>query len=301
MKKLLILSRFVAEYEPVRLAKEGRKAGYKVDIVKYGQVKIEVWEEEVKIDLGRGRRLLDYDLVIMRAASKKGSSMVSVKQVILNELGRLGKKVVNGESFVKYPLLGKIEQGVEMARVGLPVVPFVSFGSRLGWEFNLRSSSGYRLPVMVKGRFGSHGRSVEMVRTMKRLLELIESYKAGNVLIQSVLPIKQWYRCIVCNGKYLGEMRHRQKEKYGGVSRNEHKLVKFNLKKMRSLEKICLEASKLFNCDYCGIDVGWDREKQDWVVFEVNRTAQFKYFEKRTGVNVAKNIIIPPPRWNEPV
>jgi glutathione synthase/RimK-type ligase-like ATP-grasp enzyme len=60
---------------------------------------------------------------------------------------------------------------------------------------------------------------------------------------------------------------------------------------MERLREVCLRAAKLFDCDYCGIDVGWREDKKDWVIFEVNRTAQFKYFEKRTGVNVAAKML----------
>lgn len=279
MRKLLILSRFVHEYEPVRLKEAAIKAGFEVNIIKYGQVTI----TENGVDLGKGRKLSDYDLVVMRAASKKGSSMVGVKTVILSELHRLGKKVINGESFAKWPLLGKIEQGVELVKVNLPTVPFVTFGSKKGWK-----TFKPVFPCMVKGRFGSHGRTVRLVETQKKLDKLIRLYKEGNVLVQPVMKVKQWYRCVVANGEYLGEMRHRQKNKYGG---GEEKLVKFNSKKMARLKDICLRAAKLFECDYCGIDVGWDEERRDWVIFEVNRTAQFKYFEKRTGINVAGKLV----------
>ncbi len=115
MKKMLVLTRFVKEYEPKRLAEEGRKKGFKVDLVKYGQVDIGVDGGKPVVDLGKGRQLSDYDLVVPRAASKKGSSMVGVKTVLLEGASRLEKRVVNGGSFLRFPLLGKIEQGVMMA------------------------------------------------------------------------------------------------------------------------------------------------------------------------------------------
>lgn len=279
MKKLLILSRFVHEYEPVRLKEAGVKAGFDVDIIKYGQITI----TEKGVELEKNRKLSDYDLVVMRAASKKGSSMVGVKTVILLQLQKMGKKVVNGTSFAKFPLLGKLEQGVMLTEAGLPTVPFVTFGSKLGWK-----DFEPVFPCMVKGRFGSHGRTVRLVETQEKLNKLVKLYKEGNVLVQPVMPVRQWYRCIVVNGEYLGEMRHRQKNKYGG---GEEKLVKFNSSKMGKLKEICLKAAKLFDCDYCGIDVGWDDQAQSWVIFEVNRTAQFKYFEKRTGIDVAGKLV----------
>ena len=300
MKKMLVLTRFVKEYEPRRLAEEGRKAGFKVDMVKYGQIDLKVLGGRAEIDLGKKRRLDEYDLIVPRAASKKGSSMVGVKTVVLNEARKLGIVVVNGESFLKYPLLGKIEQGMMMARAGLPTVDLVSFGSKLGWRKFLSRSSlreiedgfakkeSFSFPLIVKGRFGSHGRAVRFVKNMDELKRVYGEYKQGAVLIQPKLRVKQWYRCIVVNGVYLGQMRHRQKDKYGG---EEGKLVKFNRLKMKMLEEICVKAAMLFECDYAGVDVVWDEDKQNFAILEVNRTAQFKYFEKRTGVNVAGEMV----------
>jgi len=309
MKRLLILTRFVKEYEPGRLVEEGRKNGFKVDLVKYGQVDIGAKDGKPVIDLGEGRRLSDYDLIVPRAASKKGSSMVGVKTVLLEEANKLGIKIVNGESFLKFPLLGKIEQGVMMAGAGLPTVDFVTFGSKLGWRKflkTLQSAEGSELsytslrtaessepsfakfPLIIKGRFGSHGRTVKLVKNKEELEKAFGEYKEGSVLIQPKLRVKQWYRCIVVGGEYLGEMRHRQKDKYDGEM---GKLVKFNKLKMDRLREICVGVAKLFECDYAGIDVVWDENVGDFKILEVNRTAQFKYFEKRTGVNVAEKMI----------
>jgi RimK family alpha-L-glutamate ligase len=287
MKKMLVLTRFVKEYEPKRLVEEGRKKGFKVDMVKYGQIDVGVRNGKSVVDLGKNRKLSDYDLIVPRAASKKGSSLVGMKTIVLNEARKLGIVVINGESFSKYPLLGKIEQGVAMAEAGLPTVDFVTFGSKLGWRKYLKEES-IKFPLIVKGRFGSHGRTVKLVRDKEELEKVFGEYKEGSVLIQPRLQVRQWYRCIVVNGEYLGEMRHRQKDKYGG---EKGKLVKFNKVKMNRLKDICVKATCLFECDYAGIDVVWDEGVGDFKILEVNRTAQFKYFEKRTGVNVAEKMI----------
>lgn len=287
MKKILILSRFVKEYEPKRLAEEGRKMGFAVDLIKYGQIDVMVKSGKPVVDLGNGKKLSDYFLVIPRAASKKGSSMVGVKTVLLEEADKLGVKTVNGKSFLRFPLLGKIEQGMALAGAGLPTVDFVAFGSKWGWRKYLEEES-LGFPLIIKGRFGSHGRMVRLEEDREELKKTFEEYKEGSVLIQPKLRVKQWYRCIVVRGKYLGEMRHRQKGRYGG---EEGVLVKLNTIKMDRLKEICVKAGNLFDCDYAGIDVVWDEDKQDWVILEVNRTAQFKYFEKRVNVNVAKEVL----------
>lgn len=281
VKRVLVLGRFSKEYEPKRILEEARKNG-KADVIKYGAIKI----TENGVELPKGKKLTDYGLIVARSASKKGSSMVTVKTMVLLEARRLNIPVVNGASFLKYPLLGKTEQGMLLNKAGLPAVEFVTFGSKKGFD----EIENQAFPVMVKGRFGSHGRTVKLVNNNEEFKQLIDGYKGENVLIQPVLPVTTWYRAIVCNGEYLGEMRHVQRAEYR-VSAFSDQRSAFSREDMERLREVCLRAAKLFDCDYCGIDVGWREDKKDWVIFEVNRTAQFKYFEKRTGVNVAAKML----------
>lgn len=284
MKTLLVLTRLVKEYEPQRFKEVGESLGYKVTIAKYGQVALGVDGGQAFCE-HKGEKISEFDLVVMRSASKKGSSMVGIKTAILSGLDP--EKVINGRSFSKYPLLGKVEQGLMMAAHGLPVPDLVTFGSKLGFE-EFAEDPRFPLPWMVKGRFGSHGRTVKLVNDKEQFLRVSEQYKEGEVLLQPVIKAKQWYRTIVVKGEYLGEMLHRQKSKYGAV---EGPLIKFGGEKMKKLQDISIAAANLFDCDYAGIDILWDEDKQDFVILEVNRTAQFKYFERRTGMNVVERVL----------
>ncbi len=287
MKKVLLLTRFVKEYEPRRIAQEAREMGLEIDLVKYGQIELGVVDGKVVLDLGKGRKIEDYDFIIPRAASKEGSSMVSTKMVVLEMANKLGIKTLNGESFAKYPLLGKIEQGVMLVAANLQAVDFISFGSKKGWR-EFRTEPKFNFPMIVKGRFGSHGRKVRLVNDWQQFERIFSEYSEGSVLVQPKLRVRQWYRCLVVGGEYLGEMRHRQRDKYGGEG---GRLVGFNSTKMGRLKVLCLMATRLFECDFAGLDVAWDEDREDWVILEVNRTAQFKYFERRTGENVAKALV----------
>lgn len=283
MKKVLVLTRLVKEYEPKRLAEEGRSLGYEISLVKYGQVNLGVSGGKSVIDID-GYDVNDFDLIVPRAATKKGSSMVSVKTAILSAVDP--QKILNGISFSKYPLLGKIEQGLLLADRGLPVVDFWSFGNKKGWS-EFRTESPFGFPMMVKGRFGSHGRAVKLVNDWDQFDRAAKNYSEGAVLVQPVIRAKQWYRTIVVGGEYLGEMRHRQKDKYGAA---EGVLVRQAPSKMKRLKEISIEAARAFEVEYAGIDILWDEDREDFAILEVNRTAQFKYFERKTGVNVAGKI-----------
>lgn len=297
-KKVLILSRFIKEYEPVRLKQEAIKLGYNADIIKYGQIEFGVNNGINFIKLPLNKKLSDYSYIIPRSASKKGSSMVAVKNILLNEARKLNIKILNDDTFNFYPLLGKMEQGSIMAQNGIPTIDYISFGSKRGFEKYIKNVDKINFPIIIKGRFGSHGNTVAVANNLSDLLLIASKYRKESVLIQPLLKVKQWYRCIVIKNnkgeyEYLGNMRHRQKEKYNHAyfTHVDEPLTLLSEKKMSLLNNICIRAAKLFNCDYCGIDVLYISDKKQFVVSEVNRTAQFKYFEKRIGVNVAKRLV----------
>jgi len=303
VKKILILTRFRGEYEPKRLAHEAEALGYEVDKVNYEHVRIGVSPAgKPVIDLMTGKRLEEYDLVIPRAASKRGGeSMLGVKSVILEYIDQLGEnkpKVVNGESFRLYPLMGKLEQGVLLAQAGLSVIPFASFNGLRGWKRYLEVVSKRKtpfVPVMVKARFGSHGKNVKLAETFEKLIKLSKKYSEGDVLIQPVIKVRRWYRVLVLNGVVLGMMKHRQKNKFQTEElQTETALLKpkFSKEQMDELEAMALKATEVLKADFAGLDVAWDEDLKGWRIFEVNRTAQFRWFEKAyPEINVAKAIV----------
>lgn len=317
MRKILILTRYRGEYEPKRLEEEALKMGFDVDRVNYEHIRMGVSAlGKPIIDLGTGKKLYEYDLVIPRAASKRGApSMLGVKSVILEYIENRNQeikesrsqdsesenrtiRVINGESFKLFPLMGKLEQGVLLAQAGLPVIPFVTFNGVRGWKRYLELLAKRKkefTPVMVKARFGSHGKNVKLAETIERLTKLSQKYSEGDVLIQPVIKVRRWYRVIVLNGEVLGLMKHRQKDKFQTLVLQEEtaKIVpKFSKDQMNELRKICVEATKIVKTDFAGLDVAWDENDKQWRIFEINRTAQFKWFERsKLGVNVAEKIV----------
>lgn len=303
MKKILVLTRYRGEYEPKRLEEESLKLGFEVDRVNYEHVRLGVGiTGKPIIDLGPNKKLEDYDLVIPRAASKRGApSMLGIKSVILEYLENVSEKkakVLNGESFKHFPLMGKMEQGILLAQAGLPVIPFVTFNGVKGWKRYLEILAKKKnpfVPVMVKARFGSHGKNVKLAENLDRLIKLSQKYSEGDVLIQPVITVRRWYRVLVLNGEVLGRMKHSQKDKFKTMEIKEETLnlkPKFTKQQMQELDRICMEAMKVLKADFAGLDVAWDETSQTWRIFEVNRTAQFKWFERsKLGVNVAEKIV----------
>jgi len=303
MNKVLILTRYRGEYEPKRLAEESEKRGYVVHRVNYEHVRlgVSILGKPV-IDLGTGTKLEEYNLVIPRAATKRGSaSMLGVKSVILEYIEQLKEnkpKVINGESFRMFPLMGKLEQGMLLSQAGLPTIPFTTFNGERGWRRYLEvltKRKGDFVPVMVKARFGSHGKNVKLAESMQKLERLSQKYSEGDVLIQPVLKVRRWYRVLIFEGVVLGMMKHGQKDKFqtNDLMEETAKIKpKFTKEQFEELKKISIAASEVLRADFAGLDVAWDELSQQWRIFEVNRTAQFKWFERsKLGVNVAEKIV----------
>lgn len=227
--------------------------------------------------------------------------MLGVKSVILEYIEQLKEnkpEVINGESFKLYPLMGKLEQGVLLAQAGLPAIPFSTFNGARGWKRYLdvvaKRKSPFR-PVMVKARFGSHGKNVKLAEDYGKLTKLAQKYSEGDVLVQPVLTVRRWYRVLVLGGMVLGMMKHRQKDKFQTKAiQDEMALVrpKFTKEQLEDLKSLAVRATKVLRTDFAGLDIAWDEDLKNWRIFEVNRTAQFKWFEKaHPDINVAKTIL----------
>src|SRR5258706_5550808 len=277
-KKILILTRFRGEYEPKRLSEEAEKKDYLVDRVNYEHVRLGVSRlGKPVIDLGTGKKLDEYDLVIPRAATKRGGkSMLGVKSVILEYIEQLKEnkpKVINGESFKLFPLMGKLEQGVLLAQAGLPVIPFTTFNGQRGWKRYLEimaKKKGEFVPVMVKARFGSHGKNVKLAESMAKLIKLSQKYSEGDVLIQPVLKVRRWYRVLIFGGVVLGMMKHRQKDKFQTLAFQEEMAKikpKFTEEQMMELERVCLEAVTILKADFAGLDVACEEDLKQLRIF----------------------------------
>jgi glutathione synthase/RimK-type ligase-like ATP-grasp enzyme len=126
-------------------------------------------------------------------------------------------------------------------------------------------------------------------------VKLSQKYSEGDVLIQPVIKVRRWYRVLVINGEVMGMMKHRQKDKFQTVAlQSETALLKpkFSKEQMDELRDLALKATQVLKADFAGLDVAWDENLQGWRIFEVNRTAQFRWFEKaHSEINVAEAIV----------
>jgi glutathione synthase/RimK-type ligase-like ATP-grasp enzyme len=279
MRKLLILTCFPGEYEPQRLKEETQKAGLKAEIVSYHQLSLGQKKGKIRVDLPRGLKLTDFDLVIPRAsAHHQKKPLVSLKTALIRVLPA-SVFCLNRETFSLWPVLGKIEQGTILAQAGISVIPSWFFPTRAERDQFLAQA---KFPLIVKGRFGSHSERTFRTNSPQEVMRLAGQIK-GEYFFQPLIKSAFYWRVLVLNDQVLGIMRRRTNKKF----------FKKGFEREVSEEKLgnlALKATRVLKAEFTGVDL-LVNEKGEPLVIEVNRSPQFQIFEKRTKVNLAKELV----------
>jgi len=220
---------------------------------------------------------------------KYGDEIPNAKRIFFRDFGESGKqkdliqklnspKVINFESFKKWPTLDKILQYKEFKKAKIPVV---------------ETSTTYKdldFPFIAKVSDSSQGRGVKKINNKKELDEFIKNNSGNNILYQPFLHAGQDLRVIVLDGKVLGAMkRTAQKGEYLTNFSRGGKVDCYDIFNDLSALNIAKKVAKHFKLDYCGVDL-MKSDDGKWKVLEVNRACQFKGFELATGINVASEI-----------
>jgi RimK family alpha-L-glutamate ligase len=277
---LLILTRYPQEYEPTRLKTEAENLGLKPLILSYK--KITVKEGKTVLDNGR-YSLSQFKYIIPRAASGPSGSLVKQKTALLKALST-DQACLNKKSFLKYPLTGKILQS-EVFKNIVPIVPNFVFYQKSDWEDFLEKA---KFPLIVKGAFGSHGRQVFAAGDKNQAKEIISQQNWQELIFQPLINSPFWVRALVLKGKFLGAIPRKTKSRF--LPGKEISLPeKLNQKDLKEIKKISLNAAQVLEADFAGIDFLCHHGK--WLLLELNRTPQFKIFERKTNINVARKII----------
>ncbi|MBN1263619.1 MAG: hypothetical protein JW991_04660 [Candidatus Pacebacteria bacterium] len=276
---LLILTRYPVEYEPQRLLEESGKAGLRAEIWNYNQLALFWQPEMIKIGLPGEKKLADFDFFIPRSsAHSKKKSLTGLKTAIIRSLST---EVIclNRETFFKWPILGKIEQGVILAQFGIPVIPSWFFADRAEQENFFKKAPW---PLILKGRFGSHSRKTFKVSSMleaKRRLAAV----SGEFFYQPLIRSHYYWRVLVLGEQVLGIMRRKTNSRFfkNGFVKNVSD---------QKLKEAALRAAAAINAEFAGVDLLADQNGEPLVI-EVNRTPQFKIFEKKQNINIAEKLV----------
>lgn len=287
MFDLLIFAKKMEGHAVNRLQEEGRKLKLKTRVIRYENLYIRLEKEKVDI-FSKRRRIKRPKMVVLRVAGQGGKGMLFVphREVLISQWKDTGTAILNSRTYLEFPRINKLLQNYMFLKAGIPFVRSQSFCSQE--RINFRT---FKFPVIVKNKFGSGGQKVFKADSPQELKNLIELEEPFNVLLQPFLPTGHDYRVVVLGGKALPmAMKKTAPEgefltnfaRGGGVE---------GVPLTEKLKNLAEKAARLFKCDYCGIDIMYDRKGRPHIL-EVNRGAQFEGFEASTGINVAREMIL---------
>ena len=191
--KILIFTKKETQFIKKRLVDEARERNHQITLASYEELRFRIGD---KFGIFTSDQELgdDYDAVILRIAPS--GVMVYYKDLLARSLGQKNF-VVNGESFVKWPYLGKITQNFLLAQAGLPIIQSQIFARR-----KELLASDFEFPLVAKKHFGKLGNSVFKAQSKSELAEILGG-QTPEFLIQPFLATGEDYRVIVLGGKAL--------------------------------------------------------------------------------------------------
>lgn len=283
--KLYVFSKTTEVYAPGRIVEEGKKRGHDIENLFYKDVSIKIGPDDVQV-YDKSSVLEDVDGCVLRVSGQglKGPLFVYQRVALIEHFSK-NTKVVNRDTYRRWPRLNKLEQHYQMVRDGIPVIPSWTYSSSdaIEWE-------NFKYPLIAKTSFGSSGQGVFKMENKKEVEELVEERGVNNILFQKFLPTKEDYRIIVIGGKAipLAMKKIAQGEDFRTNYARGGKVE--GLKLPDDMKQIAEKTAKAFDADYAGVDIMYDENNNPYVL-EINRGAQFQGFEESTGFNVASRII----------
>lgn len=285
-KSLLIVTTSKSAYAPKRLVEEAALEDLNAICISYKSLSLDITPNVIECK-SKGEHLPTSDYVILREPGQDGT-YTPQRNYLLEYYTQNGTRVLNKDSFARWPTLDKLTQAIELQKKGRPFVESVNYCS-----LKQVKEAILVFPVIVKHHSGSHGERVFKVNSKDELINLVTAtgIKPSMFLIQPFLPGGEDLRVIVIGGKAVGAMKRIAKE--GSHLSNYSaggSVEKYDLASDSEAERLALETARLFECEYAGVDLMKDNAGK-WCVLEINRSCQFEGFEKATGINVAHELL----------
>ncbi|NMB56515.1 RimK family alpha-L-glutamate ligase [Candidatus Beckwithbacteria bacterium] len=283
MKNLLLFSKYNSNYQISRIKEECELRNINIQTVSYLDLNFEIKNNIPHIYFKKTKEsLLEYDNFIFRGFV----SFDFFKELLCLYLSENHKNVLNKNVLLNTSLyINKLIQVFKLSMNNLPVVNSNLYGSTDVYS----QEEAYPFPFILKGIVGSYGNEVMKIDNNLKYRGMIVNKQISDLIFQPFLPTGEDYRILVLGGRVLGVMKRiAQEGKYLTNVSAGGKFEKAELTK--ELEDLSLKAAKVFGADYCGVDIMYDQNNKPHIL-EVNFGAQFKGFEKCTGLNIAGQII----------
>lgn len=227
------------------------------------------------------------DIVIWRSSSLGKGAQRHMALEMINQ-----DRILMNESLVFFPRVTDKpfqQEFVHAKTRSINTIPSFLFSSVSEMQGALENKT-LEFPFIQKPRLGSKGEGVKLVRSLDDIdLERIEES-----VFQNFIRNTGDYRVFVVGGKVLGAIHRKAKPgnflnnvSQGGIARNvDDESV------LSSLRFIAGTIASIFRLTVCGVDIIFDETKRRYLFLEVNTVPQWEGFQKTTGIDVAREIIL---------
>ena len=238
-------------------------------------------QDSVEKDLTR------FDAVIVRTMPKGTLEQIIFRMNLLQQLEVRGVRVLNSARALEVAI-DKYLSIAQLEASGLPIPPTRVTQSATEAERFFEELGG---DVIVKPLFGSEGRGLARVRSLKEAREHFRSVEAeeGVVYLQRFIPHPGYdIRVLTCGTRVLGAMQRHVDEGWatnialGGAARA--------LDLEPALEDLALRAAATTGTDVAGVDILPDREGGYWLL-EVNGVPGWRALSKTCKIDVAAEVV----------
>lgn len=278
--RLLILGK-KNSYETKRLIATARDRGHTAAAFGFADLTIAIADGSTTI-IANGIDLLGkFDVLHFR----RFYPYISEALMIAEAFNQSGGIVIDRRLAEGTSILSKTYETIVISRAGIRVPRTVQCFTT---DAFLREMKRFTLPVIVKGIHGGLGAYVYLVKSEKRLRDLLETRHRGFFSIQEYLPTKFDIRVLTIGYRAIGAMRRtvprgdfRANLAIGG-SGSPYPLTP-------QLRRIAEKASRALRREFSGVDILIHKGKP--YLLEVNQFPGFEGFEAATGIDVANTFI----------
>jgi RimK family alpha-L-glutamate ligase len=262
------VKRYILEFEALGIVLEPKTTGDLGIIISNGEISL---------------KEKDYDFVIYNDKD------IYIAKI----LEKLGYKLFNSSRSIEicdnkiYTHLYLADEGIEMPKTipsNLCYIPNAHYDE----AFADRAVALLDLPLVFKESYGSLGKNVFLIESEDELKDYLEKYKMESFLLQKYIQSSSGrdLRVLLIGGKVVAWM-ERVNEKdfrsnvgFGGRGVE----VPLPDKAKNMAEKV----AKLIGLDFCGVDILFGKEANQFYLCEVNSNAFFEELEKISGKNIAR-------------
>lgn len=282
--KIAIITTTVASQENKRLKEEAQKRGHSVKIMHPADLVFSNIHNKFKI-AWHGKNILNYDIYRIGSIAPCFEESISAYAYLYDN----GKTLVDGPISKKLYTNTKLSHFIDLHKNNLPSPNTI-------YVKNLKSAdlNKFKSPFLIKDIYGSHGEGIYKIKSREHVSITAKKRRLDRFFVQEFINGTD-HRIIVVGKKVIGVIKKIPKKGdfKSNISRGGKAFPVKDKVKITELGNLAITAAQNCGLEIAGVDIMEDKKGKKFVL-EVNRLPQFagEIFEKPTGANVAKEIII---------